>query len=72
MCVAPLHQRYKDRQQVFAGVGQPVLVSGPPARLPVRNAGNDLRIMIYTAEPDTDDAERLALAVVLGTQSMVD
>jgi transcriptional regulator with XRE-family HTH domain len=35
-------------------------------------AANDLRIMIYTAEPDTDDAERLALAVVLGTQSLVD
>jgi hypothetical protein len=27
--------------------------------------------MIYTAEPDTDDAERLSLAIVLGTQSMV-
>ncbi|MGO9350807.1 MAG: hypothetical protein ACLP3C_08230 [Mycobacterium sp.] len=25
-------------------------------------AGDDLRIMIYTAEPDTEDAERLALA----------
>jgi transcriptional regulator with XRE-family HTH domain len=35
-------------------------------------AANDLRIMIYTAEPDTDDAERLALAIVLGTQSLVD
>jgi transcriptional regulator with XRE-family HTH domain len=35
-------------------------------------AADDLRIMIYTAEPDTEDAERLALAVVLGTQSMVD
>jgi hypothetical protein len=35
-------------------------------------AADDLRIMIYTAEPDTGDAERLALAVVLGTQSMVD
>jgi transcriptional regulator with XRE-family HTH domain len=34
-------------------------------------AADDLRIMIYTAEPGTDDAERLALAVVLGTQSMV-
>jgi transcriptional regulator with XRE-family HTH domain len=34
-------------------------------------AANDLRIMIYTAEPDTDDAERLNLAVVLGTQSLV-
>jgi transcriptional regulator with XRE-family HTH domain len=35
-------------------------------------AADDLRIMIYTAEPDSQDAERLALAVVLGTQSMVD
>jgi transcriptional regulator with XRE-family HTH domain len=35
-------------------------------------AANDLRIMIYTAEPDTDDAERLSLAVVLGTQSLVE
>jgi transcriptional regulator with XRE-family HTH domain len=34
-------------------------------------AADDLRIMIYTAEPDTDDAERLALAVVLGTQSLI-
>jgi len=29
-------------------------------------------MMIYTAEPDTDDAERLALAVVLGAQTLVD
>jgi transcriptional regulator with XRE-family HTH domain len=35
-------------------------------------AGNDLRIMVYTAEPGTEDAERLALAIVLGTQSLVD
>ena len=35
-------------------------------------AADDLRIMIYTAEPETRDAERLALALVLGTQSMVD
>jgi MmyB-like transcription regulator ligand binding domain len=35
-------------------------------------AAEDLRIMIYTAEPDTEDAERLALAVVLGTQSLID
>jgi hypothetical protein len=35
-------------------------------------AANDLRIMLYTAEPDTDDAEKLALAVVLGTQSLID
>ena len=35
-------------------------------------AADDLRIMIYTAEPETEDAERLALAVVLGTQSLID
>jgi transcriptional regulator with XRE-family HTH domain len=34
-------------------------------------AGDDLRIMVYTAEPGTEDAERLALAVVLGTQSLI-
>ena len=32
-------------------------------------AGDDLRIMVYTAEPGTEDAERLALAIVLGTQA---
>jgi transcriptional regulator with XRE-family HTH domain len=35
-------------------------------------AGDDLRIMVYTAEPGTEDAERLALAVVLGTQALVE
>jgi transcriptional regulator with XRE-family HTH domain len=30
-------------------------------------AGDDLRITVYTAEPGSDDAERLALAIVLGT-----
>jgi len=35
-------------------------------------AGDDLRILVYTAEPGTEDAERLALAVVLGTQALVD
>lgn len=34
-------------------------------------AGDDLRIMVYTAEPGTADAERLALAIVLGTQHLV-
>jgi transcriptional regulator with XRE-family HTH domain len=34
-------------------------------------AGDDLRIMVYTAEPGTEDAERLALAVVVGTQALV-
>jgi transcriptional regulator with XRE-family HTH domain len=34
-------------------------------------AGSDLRIMIYTAEPGTEDAERLALLTVLGTQGLV-
>lgn len=33
-------------------------------------AGDDLRIMVYTAEPGTEDAERLALVIVLGTQSL--
>ncbi|WP_067668604.1 helix-turn-helix transcriptional regulator [Nocardia miyunensis] len=32
--------------------------------------GSDLRIMIYTAEPGTEDAERLALITVLGTQTL--
>jgi hypothetical protein len=31
---------------------------------------DDLRVTVYTAEPDSEDAERLALAVVLGTQSL--
>ncbi|MEU5906615.1 helix-turn-helix transcriptional regulator [Micromonospora sp. NPDC047467] len=34
-------------------------------------ASSDLRIMIYTAEPDTEDADRLALLTVLGTQALV-
>jgi transcriptional regulator with XRE-family HTH domain len=34
--------------------------------------GDDLRVMIYTAEPGTEDAERLSLAIVLGTQSLVE
>ncbi|UQX12753.1 MmyB family transcriptional regulator [Candidatus Mycobacterium methanotrophicum] len=33
-------------------------------------AADDVRIMIYTAEPETEDAERLALAIVLGTHSL--
>ncbi|MEU3465715.1 helix-turn-helix transcriptional regulator [Streptomyces sp. NPDC006733] len=32
--------------------------------------GSDLRIMVYTAEPGTPDAERLALLSVLGTQAL--
>lgn len=35
-------------------------------------AGDDLRIMVYTAEPGTEHAERLALAIVLGTQEFVE
>jgi transcriptional regulator with XRE-family HTH domain len=35
-------------------------------------AADDLRIMIFTAEPGTEDAERLTLATVLGTQSLID
>lgn len=34
-------------------------------------AGSDLRIKVYTAEPGTEDAERLALLTVLGTQDLV-
>jgi transcriptional regulator with XRE-family HTH domain len=33
--------------------------------------GGDLRIMVYTAEPGTEDADRLALLIVLGTQALV-
>ncbi|NJC73735.1 helix-turn-helix domain-containing protein [Planosporangium thailandense] len=33
--------------------------------------GSDLHIMIYTAEPGTADADRLALLTVLGTQTLV-
>jgi len=32
--------------------------------------GSDLRIMVYTAEPGTQDSERLALLSVIGTQSL--
>ena len=32
---------------------------------------DDLRLMVYTAEPNTEDADRLALALVLGTQTLV-
>lgn len=35
-------------------------------------AGDNLRIMAYTAEPGTEDADRLELAIVLGTQSLVE
>ena len=35
-------------------------------------AGDDLQIMVYTAEPGTEDAGRLALAAVLGTQALID
>jgi transcriptional regulator with XRE-family HTH domain len=35
-------------------------------------AADDVRLMVYTAEPGTEDAERLALAVVLGTQQLVE
>ncbi|WP_328402923.1 helix-turn-helix transcriptional regulator [Nocardia sp. NBC_00403] len=34
-------------------------------------AGSDLRIMIYTAEPGTEDAERLAILTVLGSRTLV-
>lgn len=35
-------------------------------------AGDDLRIMIYTVEPDTEDAQRLNMAIILGTQSITE
>lgn len=35
-------------------------------------AGDDLRIMVYSAEPGSEDAERLELAIVLGTQALAD
>lgn len=35
-------------------------------------AADDLRITIHTAEPENEDAERLSLAIVLGTQALVD
>ena len=33
-------------------------------------AGSDLRVMVYTAQPGTEDADRLALLTVLGTQEL--
>lgn len=35
-------------------------------------AADDVRIMMYTAEPGTEDADRLAFAIVLGTQTLVE
>jgi predicted outer membrane lipoprotein len=35
-------------------------------------AADDVRIMIHTAEPETEDAERLTLAIVVGTQAICD
>ncbi len=35
-------------------------------------AGSDLRIMVYTAEPGSEDADRLAVAAVLGTQTLTE
>lgn len=35
-------------------------------------ATDDVRIMMYTAEPGTEDAQRLELAIVLGTQTLVE
>ncbi|MGW1606383.1 MmyB family transcriptional regulator, partial [Streptomyces eurythermus] len=34
-------------------------------------AGSDLRIMVYSAQPGTEDADRLALLNVIGTQSLL-
>ncbi|MDQ0031664.1 hypothetical protein J2S89_003519 [Arthrobacter bambusae] len=33
-------------------------------------AGSDLHIMIYTAEPGTEDAARLEVLTAIGTQAM--
>ena len=33
-------------------------------------AGDDVRITVYTAEPGSEDAEKLDLAIVLGTQAL--
>lgn len=33
---------------------------------------DDLRLMICSAKPDTEGAERLALAIVLGIQTLVE
>lgn len=35
-------------------------------------AEDDLRIMVYSVEPGTEDADRLGLAVVIGTQALVE
>ncbi len=35
-------------------------------------AGSDLRLMVYSAEPGTEAADRLALLGVIGTQSLVE
>ena len=35
-------------------------------------AGSDLRIMVYTAEPGSEDADRLTVAAVLGTQTLTE
>jgi hypothetical protein len=37
----------------------------------LRVEGSDLRILVYSAEPGTEAAEKLALLAVLGTQSLV-
>ncbi|KDN19630.1 helix-turn-helix transcriptional regulator [Amycolatopsis rifamycinica] len=34
--------------------------------------GSDLRLMVYTAEPGSDEADRLALLGVIGTQSLAE
>jgi transcriptional regulator with XRE-family HTH domain len=37
----------------------------------LRVDGSDLRIMVFTAEPGSEDAEKLALLSVIGTQNLV-
>jgi hypothetical protein len=36
------------------------------------HAAHGYLLSVYTAEPGTQDAERLALAIVLGTQAFID
>jgi hypothetical protein len=33
-------------------------------------AGSDLRVVVYTAEPGTEAADRMALLAVVGTQAL--
>jgi hypothetical protein len=35
------------------------------------DAADDIRITMYTAEPGSDDAGKLALTIILGTQELI-